>query len=471
MNDDKFRKVLIALGIFIAGMLIVVIILVTGREREKEKSKTEITNVKDESINEPVPVVDNITISKINDFLGTYSNTNLTSSIEEYLMLFTDTIRYNGKTVSKNDFRELSTKFFKNYETYNHNFEDTKAFKTNDGEFVIYVKEIHDCTHKSTKKVSKVVAHKKFILIESSGRLMCKEIELLSSEKNNNQNSKGILFANYQINDHQNSDIYKMNPDGSERVKLIDRGGAETQARWSDDLTKIVFTSTRSTTRTPELFIANADGTNQAQLTNSSPQFGNFSGIFRTSTLIWYSNASSTGVTEIWEIDTDGSRNHQSTNIISEGKSGDIYDFNSSKSKVLYYKQRSSWSPTGEIYIANSDWSGEVQLTNNRVVDAAACFSPNDNKIVFYRSESQSGYEAPFNIYIMNSDGSQQIRLTDCSGRDGAFSPRFSPDGTKIAYCYYNGKQHDIYVMNMDGSNSINITNTSNINEILSDWR
>lgn len=281
----------------------------------------------------------------------------------------------------------------------------------------------------------------------------------------------GMLFNRYNTGGYANSDIYKMNSDGSGQVQLINRGGAETGAKWSDDLSKIVFTSTSSTTNKAEIFIANSDGTNNIQLTNSSPQYGNTSGIFRTSGKIWYASAQSSGATEIWEVNTDGTGNHVLTNFSSIPKSGDIYDYNSSKSKVLYYKQNPSWSPSGELYIANIDWSGEVQLTNNGVNDGGGNISPNDNKIVFNRSDSQSGYDNPFNIYIMNTDGTQQVKLTNYTGNSGGFSPRFSPDGTKIAYSYYNGTQVDIIIMNLDGTNPVNITNTSNIDESLSDWR
>mgnify|MGYP001233773270 CR=1 FL=1 len=286
-----------------------------------------------------------------------------------------------------------------------------------------------------------------------------------------NPSNAGMLFYRYNSGNYANSDIYKMNADGSGSVKLIDRGGIEAYAKWSDDLSKIVFTSNASTTNAQEIFIANFDGTGQQQLTNSAPQYGNSNAIFRSSTKIWYANAQSTGVTEIWEVNTDGTGNHQLTNFSSIPKSGDIYDFNSSKTKVLYYKQNPSWSPTGELYIANIDWSGEIQLTSNGVVDAQGDISPDGTKIVFYHNESPSGYNSPNNIYIMNSNGTQSVKLTNFTGNNSGFSPRFSPDGTKIAYCYHNGTQQDIIVMNLDGTNQVNITNTPDVDEALTDWR
>ena len=49
-------------------------------------------------------------------------------------------------------------------------------------------------------------------------------------------------------------------------------------------------------------------------------------------------------------------------------------------------------------------------------------------------------------------------------------SPRVSPDGSMVAYSYYDGTSWEVYRCNADGSNPINLTNDPS-NESLSDWR
>jgi len=70
------------------------------------------------------------------------------------------------------------------------------------------------------------------------------------------------------------------------------------------------------------------------------------------------------------------------------------------------------------------------------------------------------------NIWVMNSDGSNPRQLTS----DGASRyPRWSPDGTRIAFEAGTGIGLDIHVMNADGTNRRNLTNLPG-DEALPTW-
>ncbi len=214
----------------------------------------------------------------------------------------------------------------------------------------------------------------------------------------------------------------------------------------------------------------NSDGTNGLQITSDSPTYGNNAPLFRSSTKIWYSNAQSAGHTEINEINYDGTGKTVLTSFYSQGKSGDWVNINNDATRLTYYKQTSSWSPDGEIYTANMDFSGEVRLTNNTMFDGYPKFSPDGIKIVFTRDTATlSGIS---NVFVMNRDGTGVTQLTSyASASHSCYRPLWSPSGQQLAYTLCDGSQCDIWTMNDDGTSPVNITNTPGYNEYTSDWR
>jgi TolB protein len=109
-----------------------------------------------------------------------------------------------------------------------------------------------------------------------------------------------------------------------------------------------------------------------------------------------------------------------------------------------------------EIYVMNSDGSGETRLTIGAASEDSPAWSPDGNKIAFV-SDRDGNRE----IYVMNADGSGEKRLTNNPAVDD--SPAWSPDGTKIAYNSNRDGNTEIYVMNAaDGSGQTRMTHATN---------
>lgn len=117
--------------------------------------------------------------------------------------------------------------------------------------------------------------------------------------------------------------------------------------------------------------------------------------------------------------------------------------------KIVFNSTRNGRS---DIYVMNSDGTGQTRLTHNEASDTEATWSPNGRQIAF--SSDRDGNEE---IYMMDADGGNQRNLTHHPVLDG--SPAWSPDGSQIAFTserVNNGLS--IFVMDADGANVRQLT-------------
>jgi beta propeller repeat protein len=135
---------------------------------------------------------------------------------------------------------------------------------------------------------------------------------------------------------------------------------------------------------------------------------------------------------DLLQLTTDQSSDSQShwspdgTKILFTSNRGDIYD---------------------NIWIMNSDGSGQALLVNAGNYDRTASWSPDGTKIAW----SVDG-----NIWVMNADGTGQTQVTFAGGYE--WYPAWSPDGTKIAIRSNAAGNDDVWVMNSDGTNMVQLT-------------
>jgi len=99
-------------------------------------------------------------------------------------------------------------------------------------------------------------------------------------------------------------------------------------------------------------------------------------------------------------------------------------------------------APTGQLVRRLTDAPGP---------DRAPRWSPDGTRIAF---ESHRG--GNWDIYTINADGSGLQRLTTDPHFDG--SPAWSPDGKQIAFVSYRAGDLDIWVMDADGRSQTNLT-------------
>jgi hypothetical protein len=99
------------------------------------------------------------------------------------------------------------------------------------------------------------------------------------------------------------------------------------------------------------------------------------------------------------------------------------------------------------------------------VPPADATFPGANGKIAFYSVRT-----GRFEVYVVNSDGTGETQLTTTAFPRGSHSPTWSPDGAHIAYTSSQSGPFDVWVMNPDGTGKTNLTAGLGGDQLMPAW-
>jgi Tol biopolymer transport system component len=240
-----------------------------------------------------------------------------------------------------------------------------------------------------------------------------------------------------------NNEIYIMDANGANQVRLTSTPTEETWPVFSPDGSKIAFNSYRPGSNSV-IYIMNSNGTGSVPLTRSTSD--NYGPTFnRTGSKIAFTSSRDKN-SEIYIMNPDGS---SQTNL-TQSNARDFWPvFSPDGSRIAFCSDRDG---NNEIYTMNVDGSNVVRLTNSSSDDYGPSFSPDGSKITF-----TSDRDGNTEIYVMNANGSNPVRLTTNSTRD--YGAVFSPDGSKIAFTSERSGNFAIYTMSANGTEQTRLTN------------
>lgn len=257
-----------------------------------------------------------------------------------------------------------------------------------------------------------------FIFLLSLFLIMCSDNNNNTDDNNNNNEThlKGKLV--FVCPDEYDTELYMVNADGTNLVRLTNNEVYDEQPSWSPDGSKIAYKSFGYNAPS-EIFIMDTTGSSIVQITH----------------------------------DPEGSSYEE-----------DWPTWSSDALRIMFETYRDAWNEdngttlaNANIYVANANGSGgDLRITSHLFYEGMPCWSADGSKIAFVHNEVDSVGEMLYatgdNIFVMNADGSGWKQLTT----DGInnIRPKWSPDGTKIVYQSDEG----ISVVDLQG----NVTNLLN---------
>jgi Tol biopolymer transport system component len=272
-----------------------------------------------------------------------------------------------------------------------------------------------------------------------------------------------------------------------DNIRQLTHGGQNAEAYWSPDGSRLVFQSTRGDLRCDQIFVMNADGSDQRMVSTGKGR--TTCGYFlkdgkhvvyasthegspdcppapdRSKGYVWAVYPTY----DIYAADLQGK-------IVSKLTGSPGYDaeatVNWKTGKIVYTSTASS---DLDLWIMNTDGSGKKRITTAAGYDGGAVFS-RDGKQLVWRANHPSKPEAiqrykelldasltspmKMELFIADADGRNIRQITNfgCA----SFAPSFTPDGKKIIFSSNkhdcDGRRFELYMINTDGTGLEQVT-------------
>jgi Tol biopolymer transport system component len=234
--------------------------------------------------------------------------------------------------------------------------------------------------------------------------------EIYTSALRLNTQGEKLVFAQKTGANDESTEIFTVDVDGQNLLKLTDNSYWDLYPAWSPDGTRIAFLSKRDNDF--DIYMMNADGIDSHMFYDSGSHDADID--WAGGTVVFTSGF------KIWSIKDDG---------------------------------------TGLTQVTNPTDAGQWGQANLPIGDYDPRLRPNGLKIVFERLEEPSSPHGNYNIFTVNSDGTHETRLTNSNYSQGLAS--WSHLGDKIVYgvaAIRDEGKYDMYMMGADGSDNRSVT-------------
>ena len=272
-----------------------------------------------------------------------------------------------------------------------------------------------------------------------------------------------ILFTSWRDG---NGEIYTMNPDGSEQVRLTWHRANDTSAVWSPTGDQILFVSDRDE-GFPDLFLMDADGANVQKIFDRSVRRSHptFSADGKEIAYFQYFDEA------VYTATIDGEKERRIARVNEYG--GDP-DWSPTNAEIVFVSAHRFKFPDRKLSVLHLKTNKKDTFKLFNPAGGArplrpnyAAWAPSGDKIAFSTLPPDADLADQGTIYILNRDGTGIKQIVSKKGLR-AYLPVWSPDGNELAYTQGIDKTQQIFKINIDSRAVEQLTHHGNNHA--SDW-
>ena len=239
-----------------------------------------------------------------------------------------------------------------------------------------------------------------------------------------------------------NREIFIADADGTNVRNLTDTPSAEMHPSWTSDGARILFDSDRD--GNPEIYSMAPDGTDVRRLTSHpAPDLVPIASPDGTTIAF---NSMREGQWEVFVIPSTGGEPRNLT----RNPATDIMRSWSEDGEVIQFDSDRDGNPEGgrEAYVMDPNGMAQKRLTDHEADDRFLRRGPPGTDLIAFTSTR--GKDGTRGIWLMERDGSDVRVLYDGPGED--FFPAWSPDGRTVVFYSDEGGFGDLWVLTSDGA-------------------
>jgi len=251
-------------------------------------------------------------------------------------------------------------------------------------------------------------------------------------------------------------DVFTVNPDGSDVQQLTfiaANGGSLCCPSWSPDGRQLVFAAEPAGTSTNQLWIMNADGSNQRQLLSDPDGFAQYPSFSPDGTQIVFDRCGAVNCA-IYRVQADGTGLTALTPFSPNPDVSDFFPVYSPDGGTIAFTSFARGGVINAVYLMDADGS-HVRLLSPPSLEAwIPDWSPDGGRLAFTTHALYPSNTLNQQLWTQEMDKKNEIRQISFPGPAHDFDPSWSPQGNQIVF------ERDapdfsttaLYIINVDGT-------------------